>query len=355
MKIFCIGPFQIPSNALGRTRALERLGHSVSRFDTGVAFGKGKSLFARISRRLFFPVYRGRLLKQILSAAKANPPDLVFFDKTPWITLPALRRLKAVLGSSTPIVHYNPDDPFGSYGTAAWRSFIKAIPSFDLHVVPREENVEEYWRHGAGEVRVIDRSYDPEMHHPVELTPEDLHKYGCEVGFIGTRAPMREASLAHLAKSGVPLAIWGRDWEKGQYWEVLRRHWRGSAQKGVDYCKAICGMRIALHFLRHENRDLQDSRTFEIPACGSFMLAERSSKHLEFFEEGREAEFFSTDEELLEKVQRYRKDGLARKRIAEAGHQRCLTSGYSSDDRMRQILEWSLEEVGSRWSVIGGR
>ena len=73
------------------------------------------------------------------------------------------------------------------------------------------------------------------------------------------------------------------------------------------------------------------------------MLAERTREHLELFEEGKEAEFFSSNEELLDKVRFYLAHPQQRKRIAAAGRRRCLENGYSNQDR----LKWMLEKVVS--------
>jgi spore maturation protein CgeB len=67
-------------------------------------------------------------------------------------------------------------------------------------------------------------------------------------------------------------------------------------------------------------------------------LADRTEEHLSLFEEGVEAEFFSTDEEFVDKARYYSDHEQERLKIAEAGRRRCLRSGYSYDDRIRQIL-----------------
>jgi spore maturation protein CgeB len=79
--------------------------------------------------------------------------------------------------------------------------------------------------------------------------------------------------------------------------------------------KLFVQLKINLAFLRKVNRDLQTTRTMEIPACGGFMLAERTDEHLKLFNEEEEAEFFSDNLELKRKIEYYLNNDDARKRF----------------------------------------
>jgi spore maturation protein CgeB len=68
-------------------------------------------------------------------------------------------------------------------------------------------------------------------------------------------------------------------------------------------------------------------------------LADRTDEHQEFFAEGKEAEFFASTEELLDKVKFYCGHESARKRIAESGHERCTDGKYAYVHRLRIVLE----------------
>jgi len=73
-------------------------------------------------------------------------------------------------------------------------------------------------------------------------------------------------------------------------------------------------------------------------ACCSMMIADRTDEHQEFFEEGKEAEFFSSTEELVDKVRFYLSNESLREQIACNGYRRCLTAGYSYKNRLTKVL-----------------
>ena len=68
------------------------------------------------------------------------------------------------------------------------------------------------------------------------------------------------------------------------------------------------------------------------------MLAERTAAHLELFEENNEAAYFSSKEELLEKISYYLGHENERKMIAAAARQRCIQSKYSYPNQLKMII-----------------
>jgi spore maturation protein CgeB len=93
-----------------------------------------------------------------------------------------------------------------------------------------------------------------------------------------------------------------------------------------------------LCFLRKENRDTSTARSVEIPACGAFMLAERTNSHEALFTEDVEAVYFGSDEELETKVKYYSANLEARTRIATGGLERFRRSGYSDIEILDGLL-----------------
>ena len=216
--------------------------------------------------------------------------------------------------------------------------FLEHLQLYDVFFTTKSYNVAELKAMGCVRVHLVGNGYDPHLHRPVSLTPVERESLGGPVGFIGTREFERLRCLQQLARDGVRVRVWGGEWRESD-----RNHANLVLERrllwGDLYAKAIAAFEINLCFLRRLNRDHQTTRSVEIPACGKFMLAERTDEHLELFDEGNEAEFFGSYEELLDKIVFYRSRPDLRDRIGAAARARCERSGYSNQDRLRAALK----------------
>ena len=356
MKILYLGDISPGQTAGMRLRALERLGHEVRGVNTVDPWRKAPWLKRQIQRR----VSRGSIVDginhSVIDASRQFRPDLVWADKQEFLraeTIEGIRRLGA-RG-----LHFTPD-PYFYLHWKQTRLMNEALQAFDAFVYCKVYEVANY--QGLGKpIYYMPLGYCDETHRP--LVSNDP-QWNCSVGFLGGWEPRREMLLSAVAASGVNLKL------RGGYWEFLsdgkwtpRRHvilnqlagddrfrfhrnpgvaaaYLGGEVYGDDYARALTGAGIGLGFLRKVCPDQHTTRTFEIPACGSMLLSDRTQECQEFFTEGKEAEYFDTTEELVDKVRFYSTHEDARLRIAVAGRQRCIDGRYSYLERMRDAMAW---------------
>ena len=320
-----------------RKLSLERLGHTVIPLDVEQFHNFGNAL----SRRIYFRTQMGapvrRMNETVLHMAQQHSVDMVWFDKPLWIrraTLQALRQMGIVM------VDYMIDNPFGPRRDPGFGLYIRNIPEYDVHVQQRDVSVQAYLVRGARRMVKVQTAYEPTVHFPPPEGWSDADRTRA-VSFIGTPYDQRAEFLTALWKQyGLPVIISGP--------RIWRRHLSQSACSvlypsngelfDADYREGIWRSRINLSFLTHGNQDEYTHKSFEIAACGGFLLAERCPGHLERFVEDEEAVFFDDMEECAAKIRKYLHDEPARKRIAAAGQRRAATSGYDNDTQMKKIF-----------------
>lgn len=300
-----------------------------------------EATFARLAWKLGWPLDLEHLNTRVSAVMASQKPDLIWVDKGIRVSACTLNNLK-VEHPDCRLVHYNPDDPFGHGGRGGWRRFIKTIPLYDVHFVPRKVNIEEYRAHGAKQVyfNVPTRGYDPAVHRPYSRSDAVVSAFLTDIGFLGGFERERAESLLALGQAGLDVLLM-HDWPE--------RCWHPRFQRapfdvrGVQYAKALSAFKIGLGFLRKVNRDQHTSRSIEITACGTFLLAERTDEHQSLFEEGKEAEFFSSNDELVDKARFYLEHDSLREKIAAAGRARCINGGYDYGSRMALMLKQAIE------------
>jgi spore maturation protein CgeB len=174
------------------------------------------------------------------------------------------------------------------------------------------------------------------VHFPeTPATPDEARRFASDVVLVGGADRDRIADLEPLlGLPDVSLALYGGYWNRHPR---FRPYARGFVA-GRSYRLALSGARIGLCVVRRANRDQHSMRSFEIPACGTFMLAERTEEHLAVFRENEEAAFFSSRDELLDKVRYYLAHDDERRRIARAGYVKVTAGGHTYRDRLREIV-----------------
>jgi spore maturation protein CgeB len=144
----------------------------------------------------------------------------------------------------------------------------------------------------------------------------------------------------------IQVKIWsGGDWPRQILGNLYNHLQPIEPVLGNDYPKALCGAKICLAFLSKLNRDTYTRRCFEIPACGRLMLAERTDDLQKLFKEDEEACFFSSNEELVQKVRWLLANPEIRERIAAAGLQRVWADGHDVASRARQFLQALTQDI----------
>ncbi len=319
-----------------RREAFEAMGFDVTAIDLSAFIETGGRWVTHFRLKFSCGPGIGPLNRHFVKLADQIKPSIIFVDKGQFLWPESIQRARDATGAV--IVHLNPDDPFGG-SWLGWKNFIRAIPAYDVHAVARDVNIPEYLNAGAQRVVRYHWAFDPAIHRPMPIDPATRARLGGPVGFIGDWEEHRERSMVRLAEAGIPVRVWGPRWTRKCAVRNSNLRLESGSLIGQEYAKAICAFDINLGFLRKINRDQSTTRSVEIPACGGFLLAERTIEHQSMFVEGDEAAFFGSDEELIDQCRSFLNDPVRRQRIAQAGRQRCIASGYDHLSRQRRLLE----------------
>lgn len=281
-----------------------------------------------------------RYNKCLRAAARQCRPNVLWVDKGQFVSRSTLRSIKRETGAF--LVCYNTDDI--RYYRNGWRLHLPSIPEYDIYFTTNRFNVTELAALGAKQVVLTQLGYNKDLFRPYNVTGAEALRLGASVGFIGHWERATEEILLGLADRGVQVRIRGASWYKVKKSRTLKQlidarnlsieDYTKSILPIEDYTKSIVSTKINLGINSAQSRNLSSGRTFEIPAAGGFLLAQRTIEHQEFYREGMEAEFFGSIEELADKARFYLSHDAERERIAAAGHLRCITSGYSWQELM---------------------
>jgi len=337
-RVLFVGSLWEGSNTVSYWKAFLRLGCVVVPVNTAQFAGTPSSIASRARARLTGWEHSQHattsLRAEMIRAADRFRPNILFASKATWIDPETLAGVSADVK-----VHFHPDDTANSEETTP--TFFEAEPHWDLHLSSRQCNVDEALERGARDARRVMFAYDLDVHRPVKV--DRTHS----VAFVGNRRQDRVDLIELLAQRfGKRFVVCGGKWGRSR--RLARSATIVPPQYGLAMAAVLNSSSAALGLLNSRNRDQHTYRSFEIPACGALLVAERTPEHSEMLIDGREALFFSSVDELLGLLDRVMADPPWASAIAQAGYRRITTGGNTFEHRIVEVLRhlgWPREVI----------
>ena len=295
--------------------------------------GSSNSLLRRVSRKILpmedLTGVNAWLLKMVDNGELADF-DVIWSDKAINVRPQILRRIRQQFPQVKLVFASGDNMTVPAFRNKA---FLETLPLFDVVITMKSGTESDLENLGARLAVYIPKSFDKRW---VSLLRTRQPRF--DVSFIGSFEYERSRSLIALAESGLSVNVWGNGWGRlvGEQ-PNLKIHNKPVYYK--EMIEKIEETKINLCFLRKLAQDKSTNRTFEIPACAGFMLAESTHEQKAFFPAGEAAEYFHTDAELVEKCNYFLANDDRRLTVAARGHQLCLSSGYSYHARAQQFMD----------------
>ena len=176
-----------------------------------------------------------------------------------------------------------------------------------------------------------------------------------DVTFVGQVYGDRPAMIQALRTAGLDVQTWGTGWNVRSWHKAVSRlpvigpaagrRWRdrvaASSRSSQDDMLAIFEQsRVSIDLVAssHGAEPQIKGRTFEVPACGGFLLDGRAQGIEEYFELGKELVTYDDLDDLIEKARYFLRHESEREAIRAAGTRRTLAE-HTYRDRFRVIFD----------------
>ena len=338
MNILYIGDIDKITNSYLLSKAFKKIGNKIFLINP---LGKKKTILTNIISIInykfdtsIFNFYLFRQLNKQLKNIKFKV-NLIIISQGEYYDETILYFLKKKFNCK--IVSIIIDNPFSDRDYKRFSLFKKAIDCYDYFFAVRKETYRVLKKKNK-KVFLFRRTYDEDEHCPYFSKNKPI-----DIIFVGTwmRNESRDYYLKELILSKFNVKIFGNQWHKSKYYQILEPFVFPAIYKR-QYAKEVSKSKICLCFLSKGNQDQDTIRTYEIPYMGGLLVAERTKVHVNTYLEGTEALFFSNIFELKKKIKFVLNHPLEAEKIRKAGMKKVKLLKVGNMDLARFVISKTL-------------
>ncbi|MBR9832561.1 glycosyltransferase family 1 protein [bacterium] len=250
-----------------------------------------KSIMNKILFRLGFSTLLNRLNNEILQMVDKRKINAVLVFKGMEVFPSTLKQLRQ---KGIKLFNYNPDHPFEFFGRGSGNAHVKnGIPHYDHHFSYSKNIIKDL--QSTYRVSASWLPFGYARHAPlIQNVKEEL-----AVCFIGNPDVERANIIHRLVENDIPVHVYGNGWGSFLKASDLLRIYE--AVYDSEFVNVAQRYRVQLNLFRPHNLGSHNMRTFEMPAISCLSLAPYSEEQNYFFRADKEAFYYKTLEEAIEK------------------------------------------------------
>lgn len=337
MNISVIGRFNKEDFGEHIAGELEKIGHSVDRFNFGVNINyekNNKNSTVIRGKKIVFELFskystktRNYITSKLVQHYSNKKFDLIICTYD-WLLDYEVELIKK--HTKAKIVLWYPD-ALVNFGRSFFMSAnYDALFFKDSYIV---ENLKKIYNKN---VYYLPECFSPEYHKPVEYNKVDEEKYECDVSLIGNLHPYR-VELLKLLDKNINIKVFG---SSNPWWlniNKIQKYYTGEYLTYLEKSKAIRYTKISLNTVHIGEINGVNVRTFELAGSGGFQIIQWKKDLEDLFEIDKEIVTFNSLNELKEKIEYYINNDHKREQIAKAGLERAIKD-HTYNKRLHQLI-----------------
>lgn len=262
-----------------------------------------------------------KINKRILSDLVGSSNfDFIWIDKGVFIKPNILKMLKK---KTDKLIHYTPDPAFYYHRS---RLFNGGLEYYTHVITTKSFELDLYSKKSNAKVIYSTQGYDEELHYP----RVDFNNKEFDLCFVGHYENNRAQIIKSLLDLGFNISLAGPRWILFA-WKYRKKNnliYLGSYLLGDSYSYAISNSKASIGFLSKWIPEKHTTRTFEIPACGTVLITERTPEIEEIFTDN-EVVYYSGSENILKVIKEMFEDDKILRTKSELGRNKVLNGMFS--------------------------
>jgi spore maturation protein CgeB len=329
-RIIYFGPNIKGSTTEKRVNSLKDLKFNVNIIDSSCFYKLRSSIFKAIQIRIGTgPIYK-KVLSKILEEIDLFKPEYLIIEPGYLFNYKTLIKLKKA-NPQLKLIFLTVD----SIKTKTFQKtfFLKSLNLYDFVITTKSQDIDIYKKYFFKKLIFSYQGIDERNFLNYNLSVNEGHLKS-EVVFIGDYGKDRAKNIKFLIESDIPIKIFGFNWHRYKFFKPF---YFGPAMAD-NYYKVLNNAKIALCFLNVEVGDTYTTRSLEIPASGTLLLAEETKDHKNLFKENKEAVFFKNQNDLVKKIKYYLRNDKERKKIAQSGRDKIRQHDLTWKSNLKKIF-----------------